>query len=411
MLTFILSSGTETQRMDTQARVRQRGAAHYAGLSDEQLRAQLRCTHDEVVSTWAVAALITLAVVPILGILEKLAGRSLGTEFTGGTEKLASAGLSRATQQLAAHVRADASIAAILRDHPPEEALRRLRAQHPAFVARLDDVVVEWGHRGPGETELINPVFADSAARLLDVVAKLAGAAERAVTPTQPISPWVRLLAWKGAWLQRSRERARDVAIRLTHEYRLIAREIGTRLVSQGTIEHRDDVFYLIRDELLHPPMDVRYLVFRRKVERARLERERPPMEFVGHWEPRVDAVLQLCRRHRRQHRRENVARGDRRPRIRNPVRGGVEDRQPCPAYRTRGRGRRCLGTYHPGRVTYTRSRRCRPLITVVSGSWWLKPSIGGAYWVRRRSRSSSAAALTLVISARRTSSRVSLVA
>ena len=235
MLAFILSAAGETRRMDIEARARQRGVAYYAGLPDEQLRSQLRCTHDEVVSAWAVAALITLAVVPILGVLEKLAGRSLSTEFTGGTEKLASAGLTRASHELAAHVRADASIAAILRDDQPEEALRRLRAQHPGFVARLDNVISEWGHRGPGETELINPVFADSPAWLLDVVAKLADAAERDFAPTRSMSPWVRLLAWKGAWFQRSRERARDAAIRLTHEYRLI----GTR--DRRTVGQRRD--------------------------------------------------------------------------------------------------------------------------------------------------------------------------
>ena len=268
MLTFILSAASETQRMDNEARARQRDAAYYAGLSWEQLRSQLRCTHDEVVSAWAVAALITLAIVPVLGIIEKIAGRTLTAESKSGTEKLASAGLSAASHQLAAHVRADAAIAAILREHQPEEALQRLRAQHPGFVARLDDVIAEWGHRGPGETELINPVFADNPARLLGVVIKLADATERAVTAAPKLRPVLRLLAWESAWLQQSRERARDAAIRLTHEYRLIAREIGTRLVSQRTIQDRDDVFYLTRDELSYPPLDVRYLVLRRRAER-----------------------------------------------------------------------------------------------------------------------------------------------
>jgi hypothetical protein len=43
------------------------GPGFYAGLSVEQLGNQLRCTHDEVVSAWAVAAIVTPAVVPILG--------------------------------------------------------------------------------------------------------------------------------------------------------------------------------------------------------------------------------------------------------------------------------------------------------------------------------------------------------
>jgi phosphohistidine swiveling domain-containing protein len=294
MLAFIFAGIVQTRRMDKDARACQRGAVNCARLSDDQLRSQLRCTHDQVVSAWAVAALITLAIVPILGVLERLAGRSIDTEFMGGTEKLASAGLILATHRLAEQARVDAAIAAILRDHPSEEALRRLRDQHPGFVARLDQVIAEWGHRGPGETELINPVFADRRARLLDVVAKLAGGAERGFAPTASMSPWVRFLAWVGAWFQRSRERARDAAIRLTHEYRLIAREIGMRLVSQEVIEQRDDVFYLVQDEVLHPPLDVRYLVLRRKVERQRLERERPPMDFVQRWKPDEDGVEEL---------------------------------------------------------------------------------------------------------------------
>ena len=45
---------------------------------------------------------------------------------------------------------------------------------------------------------------------------------------------------------------------------------------------------------MLHPPLDVRYLVLRRKVERQRLERVRPPMDFVKRWEPDGDRVEEL---------------------------------------------------------------------------------------------------------------------
>ncbi len=277
MLTFIVSAAAETRLMDNEARAGQHGAPHYAGLADEQLHSQLRCTHDEVVSAWGLAALITLAVVPVLGVIERIAGRTLANESKSGTEKLASAGLSTGTHQLAADLRADASI-----------------ARTPRFAAKLDNVIAEWGHRGPGETELINPVFADNPARLLDVVTKLAGATEHASTPRPKLNPLLRLLAWESAWFQQSRERARDAAIRLTHEYRLIVREIGTRLVNAGTIEDRDDVFYLTRDELLHPPLDVRYLVLRRQAERARLVREKPPTEFTRRWEPEVDRAPEI---------------------------------------------------------------------------------------------------------------------
>lgn len=293
LLVFVASSGNETKRMDAGARNRQRGAAYYAGRSDVRLRDELRCLHDEVVDAWGTAALITLASVSFTGVLEILARRSLSTEFFGGMEKLASAGLTMATRALAADVAVDPAIGAVLREHRPASALELLRTQHREFVARLDDVVAAWGHRGPGESELANPVFADDPAVLLEVVGKLAGAALHRV-PEPAMSPWVRLLTWVGAWFQRSRERGRDAAIRLTHEYRLAARELGARLVAQGVIADPDDVFYLVLDELLWPPLDVRYLVLRRRAERARLERERPPLDFVGTWSPSPETVPEI---------------------------------------------------------------------------------------------------------------------
>lgn len=293
LLVFVASSGTETKRMDVDARSRQRGAAYYAGRSDVRLRDELRCLHDEVVDAWGTAALITLASVSFTGVLEILARRSLSTEFFGGMEKLASAGLTMATRALAADVASDPAIAAVLREHRTGPAIELLRTQHPEFVARLDAVVAAWGHRGPGESELANPVFADDPAVLLEVVGKLAGAAQHRV-PEPAMSPWVRLLTWVGAWFQRSRERGRDAAIRLTHEYRLAARELGARLVEQGVIVDPDDVFYLVLDELLWPPLDVRYLVLRRRAERARLERERPPLDFVGTWMPSPETVPEI---------------------------------------------------------------------------------------------------------------------
>jgi phosphohistidine swiveling domain-containing protein len=253
------------------------------------LQCQLRCTRDEVVNAWAVAGLASLAVVPIVAIIEKQAGKRFATQFRGGTESLVSAGLIRGAHELSELACADASIATILAEPDPCVALNRLEAEHPRFAARLHGVIAEYGHRGPGETELINPVFADSPARLLDVVAKLTRTAERTVQPMPPAGPKLRLLARLGAGFQQSRERARDAAVRHTHCYRLITREIGSRLAREGVIQHPDDVFYLIRDELLQPPADVRRRVARRQAEQARLEKHRPPMNFVERWELRAE--------------------------------------------------------------------------------------------------------------------------
>ena len=289
MVAVIAGAASETRRMDREARRQQRDAAYYAGLTDEQLHCQLRCIRDEVVNAWAAAGLASLAVVPIVAIIEKQAGKRFATQFRGGTEGLVSAGLIRGAHELGELACADASIVAILAEADPGIALNRLDAERPRFAARLHEVIAEYGHRGPGETELINPVFADSPARLLDVVLKLTRTAERTVQPMPPVGPKLRLLARLGAGFQQSRERARDAAVRHTHCYRLITREIGSRLAHDGVIQHPDDVFYLIRDELVHPPADVLHRVARRKAEQARLTKCRPPMNFVERWELRAE--------------------------------------------------------------------------------------------------------------------------
>ncbi len=295
VLALAVALGSETRWMDREARARQRDAGYYAELTDASLYAQLRCARDDVVSAWPVSGLSSMAVTPIMGLLRKAAGRELVAQFRGGTENLASAELLVGAQELAAIARSTTGVAAALRDHSPEQALCRLRTEEPSFVARLDRLVADYGHRGPGETELINAVFADRPARLLDVVVKLVESGGRSVAPMPAMGPAVRLLAGLGAAFQRSRERARDVAIRYTHGYRLIAREIGNRLAREGVIEHRDDVFYLVRDELRCPPTDVADRVTRRRAERIRLAQQRPPTLFVGQWDCSADAVARLA--------------------------------------------------------------------------------------------------------------------
>jgi phosphohistidine swiveling domain-containing protein len=295
VLALVVAFAPETRRVDREARARQRDAGYYAELTDDQLYAQLRCARDDVVSAWPVSGLSSMMVAPILGLLRKAAGRELVAQFRGGTENLASAELLVGAQELAAIARSDAAVAALLRDHLPEQALRRLRTEAPKFVARLDRLVADYGHRGPGETELSNPVFADRPARLLDVVVKLAESEGRPAVPMPAMGPAVRLLAGLGAAFQRSRERARDAAIRYTHGYRLIAREIGARLTRDGVIEHSDDVFYLVRDELRCPPADTRDRIARRKAERIRLAQQRPPTVFVGQWDGSDDVVARLA--------------------------------------------------------------------------------------------------------------------
>ena len=155
-------------------------------------------------------------------------------------------------------------------------------------------MVSEYGHRGPRETELANAMFADAPDRLLEVVGKLLASRERAADKSPKFGLRLRLLASLGSRFQRLRETARDATIRQTHQYRLIAREIGARLAARGVIDSPDDVFYLVRAELKNPPADAKAVIARRRAERERLETQRPPLNFVGEWTPDAGTDTEL---------------------------------------------------------------------------------------------------------------------
>ncbi|MGH3968980.1 MAG: PEP-utilizing enzyme, partial [Mycobacterium sp.] len=125
-------------------------------------------------------------------------------------------------------------------------------------------------------------------------VAKLLASQQRVTEQPPKFGLRLRMLASLGARFQRLRETGRDATIRQTHQYRLIAREVGSRLAARGVIDNPDDVFYLVRDELRNPPADVKALVERRRAERDRLETRRPPLNFVGEWTPEVSVDTEL---------------------------------------------------------------------------------------------------------------------
>ncbi|HEU4362475.1 MAG TPA: PEP-utilizing enzyme [Mycobacterium sp.] len=294
IIALLSTAAREARRIEGEARDRQRDAAYYAARTDHELHSELRCVGDATVSSWAGAALGSAGVVPIMALIQRTAGKQFASQFSAGIENLASAGLIRGTYDLAERVRADQSIATILREIDTEQELHRLRADHPDFAARVDAVIAEYGHRGPSETELSSTVFVDTPARLIDVVAKLASSDPRPMAAMPPLNPALLLLAGLGAGFQRSREHVRDAAVRYTHNYRLIARELGARLAARGVIEQPGDVFYLVRDELTHPAVDIAARVSRRKLERTRLGQRRPPTYFTERWEPRRDADGEL---------------------------------------------------------------------------------------------------------------------
>jgi nucleoside-diphosphate-sugar epimerase/phosphohistidine swiveling domain-containing protein len=286
--------GKEIREIHQQAVSSARSAEHYATLSDAELLSQLARTHDEVCHAWATAAQASAFVVPVMEFIQKQGGKGIATRIRNGTDNLASAGIASGVYRLAEVARGDATITRLLSELPADESLTRLRAERPAFAQALDAVVAEYGHRGPRETELANAVFADAPHRLLEVVSKLLLSTERIVDDAPAMSRRLRLLASLGSHFQRLRETVRDAAIRRTHQYRLIAREIGSRLAARGVIDSADDVFYLVRGELKSPPADATALVARRRAERKRLEEQRPPLNFAGEWKPLDTTTAEL---------------------------------------------------------------------------------------------------------------------
>lgn len=286
--------GREIRDIDRHARQSARDAAYYAALSDAQLHAWLLRIRDEVANAWSGAAQASSFLVPLMGLIQAQGGKGFAIRIRCGTDDLASAGVTRGVYALARLAKADPSIEQTLQDNSATVALGILRRERPRFVARLDEVVAEYGHRGPRETELANAVFADAPDRLIDVVAKLRAAQQRSAEPPPKFGLRLRTLASLGARFQRLRETGRDATIRQTHQYRLVAREIGSRLAAKGMIDTPDDVFYLVRAELKSPPADARAVIARRRAERERLETQRPPLNFIGEWTPddRPDAEL-----------------------------------------------------------------------------------------------------------------------
>jgi phosphohistidine swiveling domain-containing protein len=153
-------------------------------------------------------------------------------------------------------------------------------------------LVAECGHRGPGETELSNPVYADAPELLL----RSALGSVHAPTPiaTKPAlrSPLARAMVRVAVSAMERRERGRDASMMITYELRLTLREWGRRLAERGVLESADDVHYLSTDEIYCPPAGSRDLVTWRRAERVRLAALDYPVHFSQPWTPSADDVF-----------------------------------------------------------------------------------------------------------------------
>lgn len=281
----------EVDRVTARAAALTWPAEGYERLSDRELGDRIELLHDETVKAWQVSTFGTVLAGGVLSAIEKAGGRP--SRAAPGARQLESMGALAGVASLVGHARTDPDVSEPLRTKPPGEALAALRSTW--FGPALDEVLRSYGHRGPGETELANPMFADAPELLVEAVAKALDAPDRSpVDTTAARSRRERLLGGVAHRTMLARERSRDGVVRMTHALRLAVREEGRRLVDAGTIDAPGDVCFLTFEELRAVPPDARVLVARRRAERERLAALRMPALFELRWEPETGGTARL---------------------------------------------------------------------------------------------------------------------
>ena len=261
------------------------------GLTDHKLLARIELITDTVVRAWDINCMNTFVVGLPMNLIAQRYGEDVAMNVRAGTQNLRSAALLAGVRELADIVATDHGLRRLIDDSPREVVLDKLRSDAPGFATSFDRLVAECGHRGPGETELSNPVYADAPEMLLRSVmgSKRTGHAAPAVAVRTPVGR--ALVRFAVAAIER-RERGRDVCMRITYELRLVLREWGRRLAERGAMESADGVHYLSVDEIYYPPADSKDRVARRRAERKRLAALDFPIHFRQPWSPAVEVAV-----------------------------------------------------------------------------------------------------------------------
>jgi nucleoside-diphosphate-sugar epimerase/phosphohistidine swiveling domain-containing protein len=251
------------------------GAVEVSSLDDERLLAHLSLVHDMVCQGWNTSSTGNFLLAGL--------GSALQSPESGST----SAAALRGVQRLAQAARRRPGLRGALDEHGQDpHALEFIRREHPEFARQFDALVAECGHRGPGETELENDVFADRPELLLDVVRRAADRqpddAGASCSDAGRMSPSARL----ARRVLHGKERSRDAVVRLIHAFRLAGRERGRRLSALGLLAQPADVFYLTYEELFASVPPGGSVVEERRAERRRLAGYRMPLVFERVWAP-----------------------------------------------------------------------------------------------------------------------------
>lgn len=247
-------------------------------LTDERLRARIDTLWSDCIEGWKVGLLCTFLVSAPNSALERRYGPG-AAQHPERAPALASSRLLRGVRELAALAKHRPEVSAVLSSVRPD-SWDELQSRDPHFAAQVQQLLDAAGHRGPGETELANAVYADEPGLLLRAIAGARGAAI-------PVTADIPRLDFRGRQLTKlsrstisQRERCRDAVMRLTHQLRLALREWGARLTGRGLLLSGSDVFFLKYDELFGCATDLVAISSRRRDEHERLAKFDLPLRF-----------------------------------------------------------------------------------------------------------------------------------
>ncbi len=251
-----------------------------AALSDEQLLARIEMLWGECIDGWNVALLCTFLVSAPTAVLQRRYGTAVVTHPHGTTANLASSRLLRGVKELSTLAQRRPEAKAILDSGIDDHSWIALQQADPEYARQVSALLDAAGHRGPGETELANSVYADVPGLLLRAVAGVSDVVPLHTGHGPARDLLGRLLTTTSWSIIAQRERCRDAVMRLTHQLRTALREFGSRRKAGGLLAHSDDVFYLTYHELFASSADLMATVARRRAERDRLAKVEPPLRF-----------------------------------------------------------------------------------------------------------------------------------
>ena len=267
--------------VEQRARETDMTAVAFRALSDERLRARIEMLWDDCIEGWKVGLLSTFLVSGPSAMLERRYGTAAMTQPHGDPTRLASARLLQGVKDLAVLARRRPEAAAVLAAGTDAPSWDELQRSDPDYARRVQALLDVAGHRGPGETELANAVYADAPWLLLRAIAGVADAPPQKQVGNQPRDMVGRLLSRISWSMVAQRERCRDAVMRLTHQLRIALREWGSRLVARDALVESGDVFYLTYEELFSSTPDLKPTVSRRRAERERLAKIDLPLRFT----------------------------------------------------------------------------------------------------------------------------------